>query len=650
MALAIDGTAKATGAGVSSVHCTLTTTQANDVIVVLVQVTNASAVVTISDVAGLTWNLRALNADSGGTGHLIAEFWAVAPSALVADVITASFTGPATNVSLQAFGVSGSPSPSTPWDVNPALPIVTAVGSGASMSVHNIATTNSDDFVLSVFGTSDSPTITLPETTILLGTPPPSFGSQYVLEASPVSGLTQSASLSAGTTWLAIGDALAGGAPPPLTATASATPDAGPLPLLAGFLGTAVGGIPPYTYAWTFGDGGTSTDQNPTNEYTTAGPFLATLTVTDSVATTATTSLLVFPGNSPVLTFSEPGTVAGGNLSLGPFTVTPYGSIFVFAIGNWTSSPLTKLLVTDNYARTYTGGIVGVAHSSPEGGGTSWTGTWWRYGPVDPTELGPTHVVISNPAGGPIQGIVLVVGDPANNSESVWDPTAQAYGQENAASTGPTTYELDGAQGQDNELLLAAGVAGALAIVQTLPTAASEAPATDLDARSYDQGSGFFWSIVESWLTGSTPASDGYSYLVDFSSLDAGVLNGAAAVGIMAAVAPLSVVAEGTPFSGAAPLTVAFTSTPARGVQPYTYAWDFGEGLPSTDQNPTHVFFGTGAFDVVVTVTDAQGTVVPVHVPIVVLGPSSSPAVPYRWHPNILVINAPPSRVYSSVP
>ena len=47
MALAIDGTAKATGAGVSSVHCTLTTTQANDVIVVLVQVTNASAVVTI---------------------------------------------------------------------------------------------------------------------------------------------------------------------------------------------------------------------------------------------------------------------------------------------------------------------------------------------------------------------------------------------------------------------------------------------------------------------------------------------------------------------------------------------------------------------------------------------------------------------------
>lgn len=53
------------------------------------------------------------------------------------------------------------------------------------------------------------------------------------------------------------------------------------------FTGTAYGGTPPYTWAWTFGDGDTSTQQNPTHTYTEAGVFPVTLTVTDSVAATA---------------------------------------------------------------------------------------------------------------------------------------------------------------------------------------------------------------------------------------------------------------------------------------------------------------------------------------------------------------------------
>jgi hypothetical protein len=41
-------------------------------------------------------------------------------------------------------------------------------------------------------------------------------------------------------------------------------------------------GQPPFTYAWKFGDGGTSTQQNPTHTYSNAGTYTYNLTVTDN--------------------------------------------------------------------------------------------------------------------------------------------------------------------------------------------------------------------------------------------------------------------------------------------------------------------------------------------------------------------------------
>lgn len=48
------------------------------------------------------------------------------------------------------------------------------------------------------------------------------------------------------------------------------------------FIGTIYGGIPPYTYHWDFGDGFTSTEQNPTHNYSAVGNYTATFTVIDS--------------------------------------------------------------------------------------------------------------------------------------------------------------------------------------------------------------------------------------------------------------------------------------------------------------------------------------------------------------------------------
>lgn len=62
---------------------------------------------------------------------------------------------------------------------------------------------------------------------------------------------------------------------------ASAVPTFGFVPLPVAFSSTVVGGNAPFTYSWNFGDGGTSTDQNPSHTYTVASTYTVIVTVRD---------------------------------------------------------------------------------------------------------------------------------------------------------------------------------------------------------------------------------------------------------------------------------------------------------------------------------------------------------------------------------
>ncbi|MBN1280386.1 MAG: PKD domain-containing protein, partial [Candidatus Thermoplasmatota archaeon] len=76
------------------------------------------------------------------------------------------------------------------------------------------------------------------------------------------------------------------------------------------FTGFATGGTEPYTYAWTFGDGETSAEQNPTHAYDTAGEYNVSLTVTDSAKDTVvdyTTATITEPAPEIVIE-----SIAGG--------------------------------------------------------------------------------------------------------------------------------------------------------------------------------------------------------------------------------------------------------------------------------------------------------------------------------------------------
>jgi PKD repeat protein len=94
-------------------------------------------------------------------------------------------------------------------------------------------------------------------------------------------------------------------------AAASANPTTGPAPLTVSF--SSAGSFDPedqpLTYAWTFGDGATSTAANPTHTYSQAGLYSARLTVSDGVKSTASTPVTISVGNKPAATITSRRTV-----------------------------------------------------------------------------------------------------------------------------------------------------------------------------------------------------------------------------------------------------------------------------------------------------------------------------------------------------
>jgi PKD repeat protein len=63
---------------------------------------------------------------------------------------------------------------------------------------------------------------------------------------------------------------------------------------------------------------------------------------------------------------------------------------------------------------------------------------------------------------------------------------------------------------------------------------------------------------------------------------------------------------SGTPVAGAAPLTVQFTDISIG--TPSSWAWNFGDGYTSTDQNPSHTYANPGTYSVSLTVTGPSGS------------------------------------------
>jgi PKD repeat protein len=109
------------------------------------------------------------------------------------------------------------------------------------------------------------------------------------------------------------------------TANFSGSPTSGTAPVAVQFTDTSTGG--PTSWSWTFGDGGTSTQQHPSHTFTTAGTYNVTLTATNSGGSDAETrtdyiSVSAAPDFS-VSALPAKQVIVRGNSTTYNVTVTP---------------------------------------------------------------------------------------------------------------------------------------------------------------------------------------------------------------------------------------------------------------------------------------------------------------------------------------
>jgi PKD repeat protein len=173
--------------------------------------------------------------------------------------------------------------------------------------------------------------------------------------------------------------------PPPPVAGFSANPTSGEAPLTVNFNDTSTGEIT--GWSWTFGDGGTSTAQDPSHNYTAAGVYTVELTVTGPGGSDSASVSISVSEPTP------PPPVAG-------FSANPTGGV----------APLTV-----SFTDTSTGEITG------------WS---WTFGDGSTsTEQSPTHEYT---AAGDYTVQLTVTGpggsDSASTSISVSEPVPEVKG------------------------------------------------------------------------------------------------------------------------------------------------------------------------------------------------------------------------------
>jgi PKD repeat protein len=378
----------------------------------------------------------------------------------------------------------------------------------------------------------------------------------------------------------------------PPVANFSGNPTSGNAPLTVNFTDSSTNS--PTSWSWTFGDGGTSTAQNPSHQYTSAAQYTVSLTATNAAGSDGETKTNYIT----VQTASMPTFVAAGTVASGTGAITP-----ALPAGIATNDILLLFLETANQLISITnqnGGTWTEVTNSPQGTGTAagssatrLTVFWSRY---NGTQGAPTT---SDSGNHQLGRIVAIRG--AATSGNPWDVTAGGV-----EATSDTSGAIPGATTTVGNTLVVAGIA------TNLPDATGTA---NFSAWANANLS----SVTERTDNTVTAGNGGGLGLATGGMANAGAYGNttvtcatAATKGMMSialkAAGPAAPVANfsGAPTSGAPPLTVNFTDSSTN--TPTSWSWTFGDGGTSTAQNPSHQYTSENTYTVSLTATNAYGS------------------------------------------
>ena len=322
-----------------------------------------------------------------------------------------------------------------------------------------------------------------------------------------------------------------------------ATPQSGTLPLAVAFKDMSTGN--PTTWSWIFGDGGTSSEQNPSHIYTKAGTYDVRLTVTNAFGTsTKIKTGYISTGLPPIADFTSGARAGSIPLSV-KFTDASKGGptswSWDFGDGSTSTQQNPSHIYTKagTYAVTLTAkNAYGSDSNTKVGFVTAGAGPVAEFTADQRLGIAPLTVKFTD----------LSTGNPTTWSWTFGDGTTST--EENPVHV----YKLEGAYDVS------------LTVTNSYGTDTETKTGIVCTATCGSGASGYI-------VVGRTPVAD-------FSA---------------------------NPVSGSPPLVVAFTDK-STGATPMTYQWDFGDGGASADRNPTHTYTTSGVYPVTLTITNSFGT------------------------------------------
>lgn len=402
--------------------------------------------------------------------------------------------------------------------------------------------------------------------------------------------------------------------PPPPTAEAGG-PYTGDTTNPICFTGSATGGASPYTWLWAFGDGGTSTEQNPCHTYSVCGGYTATLTVTDSCgqqdSDTASVNVacpLGCSANGPYSgTICEPVSFVGSATA----GVPPYQWHWAFGDGGTSTqqSPTHQYASDGSYTATLT-----VTDSTAD------------------TCVDTASVTISTPpvtanAGGSYQGTICAPVSFIGSASGGCTPYSWswAFGDGGTSTQQNPTHQY-ASDGSYTATLTVTDSKGqtdtdtASVTISTPPVVANAGGSYSGNVGQPISFSGFAsggctpysWS----WMFGdggtSTQQNPTHTYTAqgDYTATltvtDSKGQTASDTAPVHVTAAPLNANADG-PYEGTVGIPIEFFGSAIGGVPPYSWQWEFGDGQISIEQHPAHAYDDTGTFTVTLTVTDSIG-------------------------------------------
>ncbi|MEL6191098.1 MAG: PKD domain-containing protein [Bacteroidota bacterium] len=390
------------------------------------------------------------------------------------------------------------------------------------------------------------------------------------------------------------------------------------------------------TWNWDFGDGNTSTSQNPSHSYTTPGFYTITLVVTNVLGCSDTHVITnaIEVLNPPTTSFT-----VSDNADCVPFGVsfTQTAVAGDAAIVNWVwdfGDGTGSLLQNPSYVYT-TPGVYTVTLTTTDANGCSTTATQTVEGyelPVADFDANQgvgcssANITFTDLSTGPatINSWFWTFGD--GGTATVTNPTHNyiADGNYNVSLSVTDANGCSGTRVKNQFIRLSHPIAeftlddDEVCPGESIQFTDQTIPDTTIQSYLWDFGDGNTSAAQNPSHAYANPGT----YTVSLTVTNVLACSDTEfKVDTITVVTPSNTQFNPSATAGCIPFLVDFTDTSIAGDQPIlTWSWDFGDGTTSIAQNPSHTYTTPGTYTATLTTTDGSGCQVSSQVSIDVFG------------------------------